>query len=76
MPRHFLTPEPRIFAHRGDAAHFPENTIPSFQSAIEIGADVIETDAQRSKDGHFMVFHDDTLDRVTEGRGRIGDYTM
>ncbi len=76
MPRHFFIPEPRIFAHRGDAAHFPENTLPSFQSAIEIGADVIETDVQRSKDGRFMIFHDDTIDRVTEGRGRIGDYTM
>ena len=76
MPRPFLIPEPRIFAHRGDAAHFPENTLPSFQSAIEIGADVIETDVQRSKDGHFMIFHDDTIDRVTEGSGKIGDYTL
>jgi len=74
-PRHFFIPEPRVFAHRGDAAHFPENTLPSFQSAVEIGADVIETDVQRSKDGHFMVFHDDTIDRITEGRGRVGDYT-
>ena len=76
MHRHFLIPEPRIFAHRGDAAHFPENTLTSFQSAIEIGADVIETDVQRSKDGRFMIFHDDTLDRVTEGRGKIGHYTL
>jgi glycerophosphoryl diester phosphodiesterase len=76
MQKHFFIPEPRIFAHRGDAAHFPENTLPSFQSAIEIGADVIETDVQRSKDGHFMIFHDDTIDRVTESRGRIGDYTL
>ena len=76
MPRLFLIPEPRIFAHRGDAAHFPENTLPSFESAIEIGADVIETDVQRSKDGRFMIFHDDTLDRVTDGRGRIGDYKL
>jgi glycerophosphoryl diester phosphodiesterase len=76
MQKHFFIPEPRIFAHRGDAAHFPENTLPSFQSAIEIGADVIETDVQQSKDGHFMIFHDDTIDRVTESRGRIGDYTL
>lgn len=76
MHRHFLIPEPRIFAHRGDAGHFPENTLPSFESALEIGADVIETDVQRSKDGHFMIFHDDTIDRVTEGSGKIGDYTL
>ncbi len=76
MQKHFFIPEPRIFAHRGDAAHFPENTVPSFESAVEIGADVIETDVQRSKDGHFMIFHDDTVDRVTESRGRIGDYTL
>ena len=76
MPRHFFIPEPRIFAHRGDAAHFPENTFISFQSAIEIGADVIETDVQRSKDGRFMVIHDDTLDRVTGGKGEISHYTL
>jgi glycerophosphoryl diester phosphodiesterase len=76
MQKQFFTPEPRIFAHRGNAAHFPENTLPSFQSAVEIGADVIETDVQRSRDGHFMVFHDDTIDRITEGAGRVGDYTL
>ncbi|MBN2106558.1 MAG: glycerophosphodiester phosphodiesterase [Deltaproteobacteria bacterium] len=76
MQKQFFTPEPRIFAHRGNAAHFPENTLPSFQSAVEIGADVIETDVQRSRDGHFMVFHDDTIDRITEGAGRVGDHTL
>ena len=76
MQKQFFFPEPRIFAHRGNAAHFPENTIPSFRSAVEIGADVIETDVQRSRDGHFMVFHDDTIDRITEGAGRVGDYTL
>jgi glycerophosphoryl diester phosphodiesterase len=76
MQKHFFSPEPRIFAHRGDAAHFPENTLPSFKSAVEIGADVIETDVRRSRDGHFMVFHDDTIDRITNGQGRVGDYTL
>ncbi len=76
MQKQFFIPEPGIFAHRGDTAHFPENTFPSFESAVEIGADVIETDVQRSRDGHFMVFHDDTIDRITEGSGRIGDYTL
>jgi glycerophosphoryl diester phosphodiesterase len=72
----FFSPEPRIFAHRGDSAHFPENTLPAFKSAIEAGADVLETDVQRSKDGHFMVFHDDTLDRITGATGRLGDYAL
>jgi len=76
MQKQFFILEPGIFAHRGDAAHFPENTLPSFKSAVEIGADVIETDVQRSRDGHFMVFHDDTIDRITEGNGRIGGYTL
>jgi glycerophosphoryl diester phosphodiesterase len=76
MPRHFFSPEPKIFAHRGDAAHFPENTLPSFHSAAGIGADVIETDVRRSRDGHFMVFHDETIDRITNGHGRLGDYTL
>jgi glycerophosphoryl diester phosphodiesterase len=76
MQKHFFTPEPRIFAHRGDAAHFPENTLAAFKSAVEIGADVIETDVQRSSDGHFVVFHDETIDRITEGAGRIDGYTV
>lgn len=76
MQKQFFIPEPRIFAHRGDAAHFPENTFPSFESAVEIGADVIETDVRRSRDGRFMVFHDETIDRITGGTGRIGSYTL
>jgi len=76
MLKKFFSPEPRIFAHRGDSAHFPENTLPAFKSAVEAGADVIETDVQRSKDGRFMIFHDDTLDRITDGAGRLGDYTL
>ncbi len=76
MEKLFFIPEPRIFAHRGDSVHFPENTLPAFASAVEAGADVIETDVWRSKDGHFMVFHDDTLERLTDGTGMIGAWTL
>lgn len=76
MQKRFFSPEPIIFAHRGDSARFPENTLPAFTSAVELGADVIETDVWRSKDGHFMVFHDETLERITEGAGSVRDHTL
>ena len=71
----FLEPLPRIVAHRGDSAFFPENTIPAFQSAAELGVDVIETDVHLTKDGKIVIWHDPTLERNTDGKGRIEDHT-
>ncbi|MCX7679791.1 MAG: glycerophosphodiester phosphodiesterase [Spirochaetes bacterium] len=72
----FFTPEPRIFGHRGNPNDFPENTIPSFESAINIGVDVIETDVHCTKDGHFVVLHDDTVERTTNGKGKVRNLTL
>src|SRR5215510_13684381 len=61
--------------HRGAAAHMPENTMPSFEKALELGADALEFDVALTKDGVPVVIHDDTLDRTTDGRGPVEDST-
>ena len=63
------------YAHRGASDYFPENTMSAFRAAVEMGANGIETDVQRTKDGVLVLFHDDTLARVTGQEGRICDYT-
>ncbi|MBK8616633.1 MAG: glycerophosphodiester phosphodiesterase [Anaerolineales bacterium] len=74
MIEHF--PRPIIFAHRGDLAHAPENTLPSFQQALQKGADGVELDAKLTADGHVIVIHDPTLDRTTDGKGRVAASTL
>jgi glycerophosphoryl diester phosphodiesterase len=64
---------PVIFAHRGDSAHAPENTLAAFRLAAAEGADAIELDAKLSADGQVMVFHDERLERTTDGVGRVRD---
>ena len=66
---------PTTLAHRGQCAHVPENTMLSFRSAIERGTEMIETDAHLSRDGELVVMHDDTLERTTNGHGRVADLT-
>jgi len=55
---------PILYAHRGAAAEEPENTLPSFRRAIELGADAIETDAHLTVDGHVVLSHDPTAGRM------------
>lgn len=68
--------KPYVIAHRGDSAHRPENTLASFASALEVGAAVIEFDVQLSREGEPVVIHDATVDRTTDGRGRVVDLTL
>jgi glycerophosphoryl diester phosphodiesterase len=63
-------------AHRGDPSTHRENTLPSFQSAVAKGADVIELDISRSSDGHVVLLHDDTLERLWKVNARIEDLTL
>ncbi|MFZ2398989.1 MAG: glycerophosphodiester phosphodiesterase family protein [Smithella sp.] len=65
-----------VIAHRGASAYYPENTIPSFEGAIEMGADMVELDVQLTSDKEVVVFHDEKISRCTDGRGRIADYTL
>src|SRR5262249_3915363 len=55
---------PRLYAHRGAAAELPENTLPAFARALELSADAIETDAHLTKDGHIVLSHDATGERM------------
>lgn len=65
--------KPLIIAHRGASGNAPENTLAAFQLSVEEGADGIELDVHLSKDGELVVIHDDTLDRTTNGTGRVQD---
>ncbi len=64
------------YAHRGASEYAPENTMSSFYMGLLQGANGIETDVQRTKDGVLVLFHDDTVDRVSDGKGRVCDYTL
>ena len=59
------------YAHRGASEYAPENTLSSFYLGMIQGANGIETDVHRTKDGVLVLFHDDTLDRVSDGVGKI-----
>ncbi|MBQ9898902.1 MAG: glycerophosphoryl diester phosphodiesterase membrane domain-containing protein [Ruminococcus sp.] len=65
----------QISAHRGFSAAAPENTYYSFEAALDSGADYIELDVQMTRDGKLVVFHDEKLDRTTNGTGKLSDHT-
>src|SRR5712692_8726274 len=65
-----------IIAHRGASGHAPENTLAAFKKAVALGAAFIETDLQLTRDAHFVAIHDDTLDRTTNGEGKVHDRTL
>ena len=72
----FLSPLPRVVAHRGDSHNYPENTLPAFLSAVKMGIDVVETDVHLTKDGEIVIWHDPTLERNTDGKGVIEEHTL
>lgn len=65
-----------IWGHRGAYHYAPENTIYSFEKAIELGADGVEFDVQLTKDGEVVVIHDEKIDRVSNGTGLVKEYTL
>ncbi|MFF3904994.1 glycerophosphodiester phosphodiesterase [Streptomyces sp. NPDC001848] len=65
----------RVIGHRGSPRRAPENTIASFRAAAAHGADYVETDVQFTKDGRPVILHDATVDRTTDGTGRIDQLT-
>ncbi|MGI6608196.1 MAG: glycerophosphodiester phosphodiesterase [Erysipelotrichaceae bacterium] len=64
-----------IWAHRGASAYAPENTLEAFQLAIDQKAEGIELDVQLTKDNTVVVIHDETIDRVSDNKGFVKDYT-
>ncbi len=65
-----------VLGHRGICAKYPENTLLSFQRAIDAGVDLIEFDINVTKDGHLVVIHDNTIDRTSDHTGLTRDYTL
>lgn len=63
------------YAHRGASAYAPENTMAAFKKAFQIGANGIELDLQKTKDGKIVIFHDNKIDKKSNGTGKISDYT-
>lgn len=62
---------PLIYAHRGDTARCPENTMAAFRAAVALGVDAVELDVHQTSDGHLVVIHDYNLDRTTDGTGLV-----
>ena len=71
----FFSARPQVFAHRGGCDLGPENTITAFDIGMSTGADGLELDVHLSADGVVVVHHDETLDRTTNGSGRVGERT-
>lgn len=65
-----------IHAHRGFSSKYPENTVPSIKAAMDLGADLIEIDIRKTKDGVIVLSHDDNIDRVSTGKGVISEHTL
>jgi len=69
-------PGPLVIAHRGGAGLRPENTLAAFSHAAAIGADVLEMDVRATADGAIVCMHDATVDRTTDGHGRVDSFTL
>jgi glycerophosphoryl diester phosphodiesterase len=68
--------EIRVIGHRGAAGLMPENTLAGFEHAIALGVDAVECDVHTTRDGHVVVIHDETVDRTTNGTGRVAEMTL
>lgn len=64
---------PVVTAHRGISSIYPENTMPAFEAAIDLGCQMLELDVSLTSDDEFVVIHDETIDRTTNGKGLIAD---
>lgn len=69
-------PQRGLCAHRGAMGTHPENTLTAFRAAIEVGVHMIEFDVQLTKDNKLVVIHDDTVDRTTNGTGKVSELTF
>lgn len=65
-----------IMGHRGAAAYEPENTLRGIEAALAMGAAAVEVDVQLTKDGELAAIHDDTVDRTTNGKGKVKEFTL
>jgi len=70
------SPNVLVAAHRGDWRHAPENSIKGIESCIAMGIDIVEIDVRKTKDGKLVLMHDATIDRTTNGTGKVSDHTL
>lgn len=71
-----MSTKPLVWAHRGASGYALENTLAAFQKAVDLGADGVELDIQLTKDDQIVVIHDETIDRTSDGKGWVKDYTL
>jgi glycerophosphoryl diester phosphodiesterase len=77
MPHpYFDLARPIVIGHRGCAGEVPENTLASFEAGIASGAAILESDVHLTRDGVAVLIHDDVVDRVTEGTGRVAELAL
>lgn len=72
----FAANRPMVIAHQGGEGLRPSNTLLAFDNAVALGVDVLETDVHSTRDGVLVLIHDDTVDRTTDGAGRVNDLTL
>ncbi|SDZ97781.1 glycerophosphodiester phosphodiesterase family protein [Pedobacter hartonius] len=65
-----------VASHRGDWRNAPENSLEAYKLAIDMGVDMIEADLGKTSDGVVVIMHDATIDRTTDGKGKLSDYTL
>ena len=65
-----------VAAHRGDWRHAPENSIKGIECSIAMGVDIVEVDVRKTKDNQLILMHDGSIDRTTNGSGKISDFTL
>ena len=68
--------EVAVIGHRGACGHAPENTMPAFHRGRELGAIWVEADVKKTADGHFVLMHDQTVDRTTDGTGKVAELSL
>ena len=71
-----MNKKPLIIGHRGARGHVAENTLESIGKALELGVDGVEIDVYKCKSGEIVVIHDKTVDRTTNGKGNVEDFTL
>lgn len=65
-----------VVSHRADWRNAPENSLQAIKNCIDMGVDMVEIDLKKTKDGHLILMHDNTIDRTTTGKGKPKDYTL
>ncbi len=68
--------KPIVIAHRGASGSAPENTLSAFKKAIDIGANMIELDVRKTKDEELVIIHNSTLNKTSNGRGKVSSYKL